>query len=214
MAAERILRKTGKFTVAAMCQSRTLKPRQPADSHWLDNVSPSFLPLLLSPLSSLVRRLSPLTHWPISLASAFTRSLLPSHPSPPCRRSAPLCFCFASVSSLQAGPWHSTLALDPAPHDCPRVRLSSSLLFFGGGYSGLDAFAKKKSSAIRRAIYISGRQKDLKFFITFCPFLWHHGVTQIKGNLSPLHWQCSGTYPRKEIPKKTLLLANKLCVFC
>lgn len=130
---ERILRKTGKFTVAAMCQSRTLKPRQPADSHWLDNVSPSFLPLLLSRAPSLPSH---------SLAhqSRFSfHSLpppIPSHPSPPCRRSAPLCFCFASVSSLQAGPWHSTLALDPAPHDCTRVCLSTSLLFLGEDTAG------------------------------------------------------------------------------
>lgn len=118
--------------MAAMCQSRTLKPRQPADSHWLDNVSPSFLPLLLSPLSCAVSPLS-LTGPSVSLQLSLAPSShpIPSHPSPPCRRSAPLCFCFASVSSLQAGPWHSTLALDPAPHDCPRAHLSTSLLFLG-----------------------------------------------------------------------------------
>lgn len=98
----------GKFTVAALCRGRTLKLRQPADSHWLDNVSPSFLPpshpsLLCTIALSLSFSLA------ISLASAFSHSLSPHPLTVP-----PPCFCFASVSSLQAGPQHYTAAPDPA----------------------------------------------------------------------------------------------------
>ena len=61
-----------KFTVAAMCRSPTLKLRQPADSHWLDNVSPSLPP---SSHPSLLRTISLPLCLAISLASAFTHSL-------------------------------------------------------------------------------------------------------------------------------------------
>lgn len=63
-----------------MCWSRTLKLCQPADSHWLDNVSPSFPP---SSHPSLLCNIS--LSLTISLASAFTHSLI----QPPTQRFHP-----------------------------------------------------------------------------------------------------------------------------
>lgn len=62
--------RAGRFTAAALRRSRTLKLRQPADSHWLDNVSPSFLP----PFSLVHHRSLPLLP-SVSLQLSLTPSL-------------------------------------------------------------------------------------------------------------------------------------------
>lgn len=68
----------GKCTVAAMCQSRALQPRQPADSHRLDNVSPSLPPPLLSLSSPLPLSL---TRHPSRFSFPSLPSLSPFHPT-------------------------------------------------------------------------------------------------------------------------------------
>lgn len=107
---------TGKFTVAVMCWSCTLKLCQPADSHWLDNVSslsPSFLPPF-----SLVHHLS----LPLSCHQShfgFHSLILPI---PVSNCSTPVfLFCISQQSPGQASALNSSTGPCPA---CLSVYLS------------------------------------------------------------------------------------------
>lgn len=98
---------TGKCTVAVMYWSRTLRLCQPADSHWLDNVSPSLPP---SSHPSLLCTISLPCHQSRFGFHSLSCSLPLTVPPP--------CFYFASVSSLQARPQHYTAAAVPALFVC------------------------------------------------------------------------------------------------
>lgn len=168
----------GKCTVAAMCQSRALQPRQPADSHRLDNVShpPPSLPPSLSPLPlSLARPPA------IRLASASPRSLPVAVP--------PHCvFAFASVSSLQA---HS-LAQAARLH-CIALRLIVfQCLCRPAGWASVGLFVFFSCSWMQfRSLCTSIR-----------PLIAMGNVIDKTAKSTPnvlrdCHRQCSGTYGKK-----------------
>lgn len=110
-----------------MCWSRTLKLHQPADSHWLDNVSPLLPPTLASCAPSLFLS----RH-----QSRFSFHSL-SHP----QTLPPPCFYFASVSSLRARPRECNGSTRPCPAPVsvyPSARLHPEPLPFKAYRGNLD----------------------------------------------------------------------------